>query len=223
MCKVAYQPFTVLMRAEPSDSPWISTSAKVLRVSATFATTIALFGAVAICSNGFSAFTPRNFGSKGLAGFLIFPATKASATTPADQDNGIGRLLPDTSQGRHGAITSDHSTFVQTPAPALTSTPPPASVAQPGASVSDSASFNREHSDAVRKNLERPLSNAVRKSLEHVRSQAVRKRSRLEEMYRKHAIPREAYEKGEEKYKSEIERYRRETNAGRGPKNESGF
>jgi len=223
MRKVAYQPFTVLVRAEPSDSPWISASAKVLRASATFATTIALFGAIAICSNGFSAFTPGKFGSKGLAGFLIFPATKGSATKPADQDNGIGMLVPDTNQGRHGKITSDHSTSDQTPAPALTSTPPPASVAQPCASVSDRASFDREHSDADRKILERPLSGAVRKSLENVRRQAERKRSRLEEMYRKHAISREAYEKGEEKYKGEIERYRRETNAGRGPKNESGF
>jgi hypothetical protein len=213
MCKVAYQPFTVLVRAEPSDSPWISTSAKVLRASATFATAIALFGAVAICSNGFGAFAPRSFGSKALADLPISPAT--NATTPADRENAIGRLPLDTNQGRQGAITSDHSTFDQTPGHALASIPPSASMARPGAPVNDGASLNREHSDTARKILERPLSNAARKSLENLRRQAVRKRSRLAEMYQKQAISREAYEKGKEKYRSEIERYRRETRTGK--------
>jgi hypothetical protein len=223
MSKVAYQPFTVLVRAEPSDSRWISTSAKVLRAAATFATLISLFGAVAICSIGFSAFTPRTSGPEGSAGVPVFPATKMSPATSADQENGIGILLPDANQAHQGAIASAHSTVDQTSAPSLNPTPPSASVAQPAASVSDSALVEREHPEAVRKSLERELPKVVRKNLEKERREAERKRSRLEEMYQNHAISGEAYKKGEEKYKSEIEKYRREMNVGRGPKNESGF
>jgi hypothetical protein len=223
MSKVAYQPFTVLVRAEPSDSRWISTSAKVLRAAATFATLISLFGAVAICSIGFSAFTPRTSGPEGSAGVPVFPATKMSPATSADQENGIGILLPDANQAHQETIASAHSTVDQTSAPSLNPTPPSASVAQPAASASDSALVERERPEAVRKSLERELPKVVRKNLEKERREAERKRSRLEEMYQNHAISGEAYKKGEEKYKSEIEKYRREMNVGRGPKNESGF
>ena len=168
MCKGAYQPLTVLERVEPSDSPWVSTSARVLRAAATFAAIIALSGAVAICSNGFNTFMPRTFGPKGSAGVPVFPATKMPPVALADQDN--------TNQGRHGAITSDHSTFDQTPAPALAATPPPALVMQPesAASVSSSALFDREHPEDVRRILEKPLSNAVHKRLEHERGRTAR-------------------------------------------------
>jgi hypothetical protein len=225
MSKVAFQPFTVLVRAEPSDSRWISTSAKVLRAAATFATMISLFGAVAIFSIGFSAFTPRTFAPEGSAGVPVFPATKMSPATSADQENGIGILLPDANQAHQGAIASAHSTIDQTSALTLNPTPPTASVAQPEskASVSDSALVERERPEAVRKSLERELPKVVRRNLEKERREAERKRSRLEEMYQNHAISGEAYKKGEEKYKSEIEKYRREMNVGRGPKNESGF
>ena len=220
MNKVAY-PWTVLVRAEPNDSGWISTSAKVLRAAAAFATMIALLGAVAICSIGFSAFTPRTFSPTGSASVPVFPTTKQSTTTSADQDNDIGTLLPD--QARQGTIASAHSTIDQTSAPTLNPTPPAASMAQPAAPVSDNALAERESPEAVRKSLERELPKVVRKTLEKGRRKAERKRSRLEEMYQNHAISGEAYKKGEEKYKSEIEKYRREMNAGREPKNESGF
>jgi hypothetical protein len=225
MSKVAYQPLTVLVRADPSDSRWISTSAKVLRAAATFATMISLFGAVAICSIGFSAFTPRAFSPEGSAGGPVFPATKASPATSADQENGIGKLLPDTNQVHQETIASAHSTIDQTSAPTVNPTPPTASVAQPEpkASVSEGALVETERPEAVRKSLERELPKVVRKKLEKERREVERKRSRLEEMYQNHALSGEAYKKGEEKYKREIEKYRKEMNAGRGPKNESGF
>ena len=223
MSRVTCQPLTVLVRAEPAGSHWISTPAKVLRAAATFATMISLFGAVAICSIGFSAFTPRAFSPKGSAGVPVFPATKLTATTSADQDNGIGILLPDTNEARQGTIASAHSTIDQTSAPTLNPTPPAASMPQPAAPVSDNALAERESPEAVRESLERELPKVVRKNLEKERRKAERRRSRLEEMYQNHAISGEAYKKGEEKYKSEIEKYRREMNAGRGPKNESGF
>jgi hypothetical protein len=225
MNKVAYQPLPVLVRAQTSDSRWISNSAKVLRAAATFVAVFALFGAVAICSIGFSAFAPATSGPKESAGVPVFPETKVPPAPPADQDNGIGGLLPDTNQAHQETIAIDHSTIDQMPAPALIPTPPPASAAQPEskAPVSDSALLERERPEALQKNLEIELPKAVRRKLEKERRQAERKRSRLEEMYQKHAISSEAYKKGEEQYKSEIERYRREMNPDRGPQNEPGL
>jgi hypothetical protein len=176
MCKLPYQPLTVLVRAEPSDSPWVSTSARVLGAAATFAAIIALSGAVAICSNGFRAFLPGTFGPKVSAGLPVFPATKVSPIALADQDDRISILPLNTNQDRHGAITSEHSTFDQTSSVALAATPPPALVAQPEstASASNSTLFDREHPEAVRRILEKQLSKAARKSLENERRQAAR-------------------------------------------------
>ena len=170
MSKVAYQPMTVLVRAELDDSPWISTSAKVLGAAATFATMIATCGAVAICS----------IGPKGSAGIPIFHGTKVSPATPAAQDNGIGMLLPDTNQAGHESIASDHPTIGQIPAPALIATPAPASMARPETSVSDGALLKPERLETMRINRERKLPTAVRKSLEKERRQALRKRYRRE-------------------------------------------
>jgi hypothetical protein len=176
MCKLPYQPLTVLVRVEPSDSPWVSTSARALGAAATFAAIIALSGAVAICSNGFRAFLPGTFGPKGSAGVPVFPETKVSPVALADQDNGVSILPPNTNQGRREAIRSEHSTFDQTPSVALAATPPPALTVQPEstASVSSSALFDQEHPEAVRRILEKPLSKPVRKSLENERRRAAR-------------------------------------------------
>jgi hypothetical protein len=112
MNKLGYQPLLVLVRAEPSYSRWTSNSAKVLRAGATLGTVFALCRAVVICLIGFSAFTPGRFGSKGSAGVPILRQTKVSPTTPAHQDNGVGRLLPDTNQAHHGTIVPDHSIII---------------------------------------------------------------------------------------------------------------
>jgi hypothetical protein len=40
----------------------------------------------------------------------------------------------------------------------------------------------------------------------------------LEKLYQKHLISSEAYKKGEEKYKTEIEKYRSAVNGGKTPK-----
>jgi hypothetical protein len=40
-------------------------------------------------------------------------------------------------------------------------------------------------------------------------------------MYEKHAISSEAYKRGEEKYQSEIEKYRKEMNVATGPNDEA--
>jgi hypothetical protein len=211
MNKLGYQPLPVLLRAETSDARWTSKSAKILGAVA------ALCGAVAILLIGFSAFPPRTLESKAPVDVPILPVTKVSPTAAANQDNGMGMLLPDTHQAHRGTIAEDHSIIDQTPTPALNPTSTSAPVPKPEASVSDNEFLKGERPEAGRINLDRQLPEAVRKNLEKERREAERKRSRLEEMYRKHAISSEAYKKGEEKYRSEIERYRREMNALTGP------
>jgi len=177
MSKVAYQPMTVLVRAELGDSPWISASAKVLRAAATFATMIATCGAVAICS----------IGPKRSSGIPIFHGTKVSPATPAAQDNGIGMFLPDTNRADHEPIASNHPAIGQIPAPALIATPAAASMARPETSVSDGALLKPERLETMRKNREGKLPTAVRKSIEKERRQALRKRYRRETNTRQRA------------------------------------
>jgi hypothetical protein len=220
MNKLGYQPLPVLSRAEPSDARWTSYSANILRVVVILGTLFALCGVVAICLIAFDAFPPRTLESKASGDVPILPATKVSPTAAANQDNSTGMLLPDTNQAHRGTIAKDHSIIDQTPMPALNPTSTPAPVSKPEALVSDQELLKEERPGAGRINLDRHLPEAVRKSLEKKRLEAERKRSRLEEMYRKHAISSEAYNKGEEKYRSEIEQYRREMNARTGPKNE---
>ena len=222
----------VLERAQPSDSRWISNSAKLLGAASILVAVFALFGLVAICSNGFRGFSPGTPRPKDSAELPALQATKISPTTPADQDNGVGMLAHDSNQVQQGVIASgviasDHAAIDQPPAPLTVATPPSATVAQPEQPESkvlakENASLEVDPSNSVQKDLTRELPKGLRKRLEKERREAERKRSRLEEMYQKHAISGEVYRKGVEKYRSEIERYRREVNGG-GSKGEPGF
>ena len=82
--------------------------------------------------------------------------------------------------------------------------------------MSDSELLRGDGPDFAPKNLDRKLPRSVRKNLEKERQEAERKRSRLEDMYQKHLISSEAYKEGEKEYRSQIEKYRSEVNAGRG-------
>ena len=56
----------------------------------------------------------------------------------------------------------------------------------------------------------KPLTKAARKSLEKKRSEAERKRARLEKLYQNQEISTDAYNKGKQEYKDEIQKYRAE-------------
>ena len=62
--------------------------------------------------------------------------------------------------------------------------------------------------DSQAKETDKPLSKAARKILEKKRLEAERKRARLEQMYQNHEISTDAYNKGKEEYKIEIQKYR---------------
>ena len=61
---------------------------------------------------------------------------------------------------------------------------------------------------------DKPLTKAARKVLEKKRLEAEHKRAQLEKMYQSHEISSDAYNKGKEEYKTEIQKYREALKAG---------
>ena len=86
--------------------------------------------------------------------------------------------------------------------------------------MSDSELLQGERPETAVKVPEKHLSETVRKNLEKKRREAERKRSRLEELYRTHAISAEAYKNGEEKYRNAIQNYRKGMNVRIEPQND---
>ena len=210
----------VLLRAEPTDARWTSYSARFLRVVATLGTVFALCGVIAIFLIGFSALPPRTLETKGPVEVPVLSATSVSPAAAPSLDQGVGVRLPDTNQVLRGTFAEDHSIVDQPPtAPAQNPDSAPAQVSHPEASVSDGELLKRERPEDAPINRDRYLSETVRKNLERGRREAERKRSRLEDTYRKHAISSDAYKRGEEQYRTEIEKYRAGINAQIEPKN----
>ena len=230
MSKPGNRPLKILEKLPIKEPRWTSNLAKVFVVTA--GSLFALSATVVICVIAFSAHKSKTLGSNGLAGVPAFRATKM--TTVAEKGNGGVTPLPGTNEADNGAIPPEHSAIDQTtppapnpiPTPALKPIPTSAPVPQteskaltshseflwrkgPEFGLPGEKSLDRTGS----KNVERQLPKSVRKRLEKERQQAERKRSRLEDMYRKHLISSEAYKKGEQEYKSEIEKYRSELNA----------
>ncbi len=220
MNKIGYQPMPVLLRAEPGDARWASYSARFLRVVATLGTVFALCGVIAILLVGFSALPPRTLETKGPVEVPVLSGTSVSPAAAPSLDQGVAVRLPDTNRVLRGTFAEDHSIVDQPPtAPARNPDSAPAQVSHPEASVSDGELLKRERPEDAPINRDRYLSEAVRKNLERARREAERKRSRLEDTYRKHAISSDAYKKGEEQYRTEIEKYRAGINAHIEPKN----
>jgi hypothetical protein len=220
MNKIGYQPMPVLLRAESNDARWTSDSARFLRVVTTLSTVFALCGVIAIFLIGFSALPPQPLETKGPVEVPVLSATSVSPAAAPSLDQGVGVRLPDTNQVLRGAFAENDSIVDQPPtAPARNPDSAPAQVSHPEASASDGELLKRERPEDAPLNLDRHLSEAVRKNLERARRQAERKRSRLEDTYRKHAISSDAYKKGEEQYRTEIEKYRAGMNARTEPKN----
>jgi uncharacterized protein Veg len=221
MNKFGYQPMPVLLRTETGDARRTSNSAIILRVVAAVGTIFALCGVIATCLVAFNVYPPKALESKAQGEVPNVPATEVTPTVKTNPDNAAVNPLPETNQAQRGVIAEDRSILEQTPVPPPSPAATPAAVAPSEGAVSDSDLLKGERPEAGQTNLDRHLPEAVRKKLEKGRRQAERKRSRLEELYGKHAISGEAYKRGEEKYRSEIERYRREMNVGTGLTNEA--
>ena len=192
MNKLGNLPVKILEKVPLNETRWTSNPVKVLFGIA--GTLLALFAMGVICLFLLGTHRPKTVGSNALIDAPVFPTAKA--------DN--------------GTIAPEHSAIDQTPTPALSPIPSPASIPQsePKAFASDSEFLKGEPPEFEPKKPAQNLSKSVRKNLEKERREAERKRSRLEGMYQKHLISSEAYKKGEKEYKSEIEKYRSEVNAG---------
>jgi hypothetical protein len=211
MNKFGNRPMKILEKGLLNESRWTSNSDKVFVAAA--GALLALSATVVMCIMTFSAHRHKTFGSNGSV-VPILPATKVTA--PAGRGSGDIMPLPDTNQAHNGTIAAEHSAIDQSPTSALNPIPTPVPTRQPEskAFTNDSELPRGERAEFGPKNLERQLPKSVRRNLEKERREAERKRSRLEEMYQKHSISSEAYKKGEKEYKSQIEKYRSEVNAG---------
>jgi hypothetical protein len=229
MNKHGYQPMPVLMRAEPRGARQTSNSAKILHVVAILGGIFALIGAVVFCLAAFNAFPSGAVESKA-TGTSPLAMTQVYAAVPAGHENGLEALPADANQGRHETIADDPVAIYQpaTPAPAESASSAPEPMTQASTSLNDNEFLKEDHPDSARtisisdrSISDRSMSEVKRKNLESQRRRAERQRAELEESYRDHAISGEAYKKGEEKYRSAIEKYRWEMNAGGGSKNEA--
>jgi hypothetical protein len=161
----------------------------------------------------------------GIAGFVTFKrltakpkvataaapapaATPSPPTTPVVKASDVLLPLSDPNQSPPGGTASAHPAMTQQPSPpVLKSTTAPA----PAASVAE----HEVKAESQARNPDKPLSKIERKNLEKKRQEAEHKRARLEQMYQNHEISTDAYNKGEEEYKDEIQRYRKQLKSGK--------
>jgi hypothetical protein len=93
--------------------------------------------------------------------------------------------------------------------PSATPQPSPAVLFSTAAAPTPAATVPRAtRVETPPKETDKPLTKAARKVLERNRLEAEHKRARLEKAYQNHEISLEAYNKGKEEYKVEIQKYR---------------
>jgi hypothetical protein len=171
------------------------------------ATIILALGALAaLVAIGFGVFfTFKHLAKhKGAASAAASPAATPSPAIPALTPKEI--LLPLADPNR--TLTAGTS---PTPSAHPASTPQPSpsvliSTAVPTPAPSVASHEQKAGSQAGES--EKPLTKLARKNLEKKRLEAEHKRARLEQMYHNHEISADAYDKGKEEYKVEIQKYR---------------
>jgi hypothetical protein len=219
LCYFGYRLLMRRVKAQPRETHGTWNLAKRFIKNTAPGTLFALFGAVAIWLTASNALTPKTFASKNSADLAMLPAKEGRTTTAVENEGAIamtlGATVPGTNQAHPGNIAEDNSHIDQLPAPAPAPTPTPENEMRAGRNTLAKNSQLPE-GETGGKTAEGERQRAGRKALEKERRAAERKRSRLEEMYQSHLISSEAYKKGEEEYKNEIERYRSQMNAGRG-------
>ncbi|MBV9107397.1 MAG: hypothetical protein JO313_15385 [Verrucomicrobia bacterium] len=129
------------------------------------------------------------------------PSATPLPATPAAKPKDVlmplldpNRAQPEGAPSPHSSVSPQPSSPASTPIPAPT---PAASVAQ-----------HEPKTGSESKQTDKPLTKAARKNLEKKRLEAERKRARLEQRYQNHEISVDAYNKGKEEYKDEIQKYR---------------
>ena len=221
LCYFGYRLLMRRVKAHPRETRGKWNSAKVLIKHAAPGTLFALVGAVAIWLTASSAFMPKTLRSKTSASVPAMPAKDVPRSAAPEKGDSIAMTLKATLPGKNESLpgngTLAEEVLPTNPPPAATPAASPTLLegTQPGriALAKDSDLLDREPSESGRRSADGERQRTGRKTLEKARREAERKRSRLEEMYQNHLISSEAYRKGKEEYKAEIEKYRSEVNA----------
>lgn len=198
------------LRTRPKN---VSTAVRWRRGSPSLVTTglIALGGLAALFAIGFATFfVYKHFSHKPAPIAVAAPtisATPSPVATPFVATTDVLRPLADPNR----AVSAVPSPTVAT-GPKAQSTPGLAAVASPTPGGSD---VHAERKGATPpENATKTMSKAARKSLEKKREAAERKRAHLEQMYQNDEISAAEYNKGEQEYKDEIQKYRKEVSPG---------
>ena len=162
---------------------------------------LALCGLAALVAIGFAAFLTYKHmkGKPKVVSTTSASPSPSPAATPAVRPKDVLMPLADPNKAPSAA----------TPLPSpsvLISTP----MATPSPTPAPSVAPREQKTEAQPKTADKPLSKAARKSLEKKRLDAEHKRAQLEKEYQNHEISTDAYNKGKEEYKIEIQKYRDE-------------
>jgi hypothetical protein len=165
---------------------------------------LVLCALAALVAIGFAAFlTYKHMKGKPKVVSTASPSPSPAAT-PAVQTKDVLMPLADPNKASSASTPlPSPSVLISTPLATPSPTPVP-SIASPRV----------QKTDAQSKVAEKPLTKAGRKSLEKKRLEAEHKRAQLEKSYQNHEISTDAYNKGKEEYKIEIQKYRDELKSG---------
>jgi len=176
---------------------------------------LALCGLAALVGIGFAAFlTYKHMRAKPK---VVSVASPTPAATPEAKAKDILLPLSDPNKApADGTAAAQSAVSPQSSPSVLLSSPVPTPAPTPAASVAQ----HPQNTDSQTGATDKPLTKAARKNLEKKRLEAERKRAQLEKMYQRHDISADAYNKGKEEYKAEIQKYREALKAGTSPVNQ---
>jgi hypothetical protein len=169
---------------------------------------LALCGLAALVAIGFAAFlTYKHMRGKPK---VVATASPTPAPTPEAKKDVLLPLSDPNKAPAEGTAAVQPAATPQSSPTVLLSSPLPTPAPTPAASVVQ----HPQKTNSQGAGTDKPLTKAARKTLERKRQEAERKRAQLEKMYQSHEISADAYNKGKDEYKAEIQKYREALKAG---------
>jgi hypothetical protein len=170
---------------------------------------LALCGLAALVAIGFAAFlTYKHMRGKPKVAALASPTP---APTPEANKDILLPLSDPNKAPADGTAAAQPAASPQSSPTVLLSSPVPTPASTPAAAA---VVQHPQKTDSQGAGTDKLLTKAARKTLEKKRLEAEHKRAQLEKMYQSHEISADAYNKGKEEYKTEIQKYREALKAG---------